>query len=55
MGLPRAASFSRLLAGFVTLEIFGTESGALSEAREHAGANFFAIVKSEDNIWPILS
>jgi hypothetical protein len=53
--LPRAVSFSRLLGGFVTLEIFGTKAGALCNSREHAGADFFAIVEGEDNIWPTLS
>ena len=39
----------------MTLEIFGTEAGALRDSREHAGANFFAVVKGEDNIWPTFS
>jgi len=54
-GLPRAVCFSRLLAGFATSEIFGTEAGALRDSRQHAGADFFAIVECEDNIGPTFS
>ncbi len=53
--LTRTVCFSRLLAGFGTLEIFGTEGGELRDSRQHAGADLFAIVEGEDNIGPTFS
>src|SRR5258705_181882 len=43
---------NRLLAGSVTLEVFGLEAGMLRDSRQHARADLFTIVECEDNIGP---
>ena len=55
MSVAHAVGFKQQLAGFSILEIFGTKARAFRNSCQHTGANFFAIVEGEDNIWPTFS
>ena len=37
------------------LQVFRRDAGVLGDARKHTGADFFAVVKREDNIRPPLA
>ena len=54
---PRAVGSSNQM-GVITrnaLQIFGTKTSVLGDACEHARADFLAVVKGENEVWPAQS
>jgi hypothetical protein len=51
----RSARFTRISTAINTLQIFWSDTGVLGDARNHSGADFFTVVKREDDIRPPLA